>query len=106
MDTAWIWVASSAKKSDYVGRYSHRVFAVRRMNKLAPPNRPQAIDPHQGAYPVSTHGQTTLSHSRSQPAAAVGLVTGCKGRLEVDAGGAHHGLCQALLARSLVDVKA
>ena len=42
--------------------------------------------------------------SRSQPATAVDLLTGCEGSFEVDAGGAHHGLCQALLAGGLVDV--
>ena len=42
--------------------------------------------------------------SRSQPATAVDLLTGCEGSFEVDAGGAHHGLYQALLAGGLVDL--
>ena len=81
-------------------------FAVRRVNEFAPPHRPQTIDPHQGAYPVSTYGQTALGHSCLQPAAAVGFVAGSKGCLEVDAGCTHQSFNNALLVRCPVCVLA
>ena len=35
---------------EYIAGDSHHVLAVRRMNEFAPPNRPQAMEPHQGAH--------------------------------------------------------
>ena len=65
---------------------SHGVFAVRRVDKLAPPNRPQTVQPHQGAYAMAAPSQTSLGHSCAQPAATVGFVAGYKGRFEMNAG--------------------
>ena len=65
------------------------MLAVGCMNELAPLNRAQTIEPHQGAHPVSAQGQTALSHDSAQSATAVSLVAGCKDSLEMDAGSAH-----------------
>ena len=63
----------------------------RGMDKLTPPNRPQTIEPHQSAYPVSAHSQTTLGHGSAQSAATVGFVAGGKGGFEMHAGGTNNG---------------
>ena len=70
---------------EHIERYSRRVFAVRRLNKLALSNRPQAVAVHQGPYRVPMYRLTTSAIRRCQSATAMRLGAGCKGSLQVDA---------------------
>ena len=90
----------------HTGRYRHSVFTVRHMNKFAPPNKPRAIDSHQGPHPVPALDLTACGHSGAQPATAVSLLAGCKGGFEVDAGSTHHWLDKTLLAHGQMGVVA
>jgi hypothetical protein len=76
------------------------------MNELAPPNRPQAAEPHQGAYPVSAYGHAALGHGSAQSAAIVSLVAGCKDGLEMHALNPHHSFAPALFEHGYVCVVA
>ena len=84
---------------EHIARHSHGVFAICGVDKLAPPNRPQAIEPHQNTHSMATHGQTTLGHGSPQSAAAIRLVACCKGGFEVHTGSTHHRLNQTLPVR-------
>ena len=91
---------------EHIGRDSHRVLTIGGVDKLASPNRPQAVEPHQGAYPVPTHGLATLGHRRCQSTTAIRLVACCKGGFEVDAGSTQRWLGQALILHCAVCVVA
>jgi hypothetical protein len=76
------------------------------MNELAPPNRPQAVEPHQGAYPVSAYGHARSAMAVRSLRATVSLVAGCKDGLEMHALSPHHSFDPALFEHGYVCVVA
>ena len=103
---AWLGLSLLELPVQYIARYGQAVTAVSGARELAPPCRPQAIEPHQGACRVATHSHAALCHSRGQSAAAVSTVAGSKGGFEVNAGSAHHWRGQALTHFDLTGVVA
>jgi len=101
-----VWQLFFKLPVEHIARNCQAMFAVSGVNKLAPPNRAQAIEPHQGAYPVASYAQTTPGHRCCQPAAAISLLAGCKGGFQMNAGSAHHRRGQALPRSCLVGVVA